>query len=86
MSNIPGEFKYPPQPQILSTPVLEEPDEFCPIALLWLCRRHWNWNIEQFSWVFGWNHDTIRKWAGGRQKPSKQARIRAATLKQLWKI
>lgn len=67
-------------------PPLEEPEEFCPVKLLWLCRQHYGWNTEKFSWVFGWNEETIRKWHYGRQKPSKQARIRAATLKQMWKI
>lgn len=73
-------------PLKVSAPPIVEPEEFCPVALLWLCRQHWNWNTEKFSWVFGWNYETIRKWEGGRQKPSKQARIRAATLKQKWQV
>lgn len=70
---------------VISTPPIVEPEEFSPVDLLWLAQGRFKWNTADFAAVFGWELDTIRKWTYG-QKPSRQARIRAATLKKIWGI
>ena len=67
----------------LQIPPVEEPQEFDPVALLWLTAGKFGWTDEQFSINFGWELSTIRKWTCG-QKCSRQARIRAASLKREW--
>lgn len=66
-------------------PPIVEPDEFSPVDLLWLSQGRFKWSTADFAAVFGWELDTVRKWTYGK-KPSRQARIRAATLKRIWGI
>ncbi|MEZ2241760.1 hypothetical protein [Microcoleus sp.] len=66
-------------------PEIVEPEEFSPVDLLWLAQGKFGWTVYNFADVFGWRYETIYKWTYG-QKPSRQARIRAATLKKMWGI
>ncbi|MEG5173240.1 hypothetical protein [Microcoleus sp. B3-D7] len=65
------------------TPPVVEPEEFDPVELLFKAQNRFNWSLEQFAISFGWEVSTIQKWKE-RQKFSRQARIRAATLKREW--
>lgn len=66
-------------------PEIIEPEEFSPVELFRLAQERFKWKKADFAAVFGWELDTVQKWVSG-QKPSRQARIRAATLKQTWGI
>ena len=67
----------------LQIPPVEEPQEFDPVALLWLAAGKFGWSDEQFAKAFGWEVSTIRKWTCG-QRAGRSAHIRAATLKREW--
>ena len=67
----------------LQIPPVEEPQEFDPVALLWLAIGKFKWSDEEFATSFGWELSTIRKWTTG-QRAGRSARIRAATLKREW--
>ncbi|MEZ2278069.1 MAG: hypothetical protein ACBR12_14280 [Microcoleus sp.] len=69
----------------VSIPQIVEPEEFSPVDLLWLAQGKFGWTVLDFAEVFGWRHETVYKWTYG-QKVSRQARIRAATLKKMWGI
>ena len=79
MSNIPGN----PYKSALLTPPVIEPEEFDPVELLFKAQSRFGWGVEEFAISFGWEADTIKKWTY-KQKFSRQARIRAATLKREW--
>lgn len=66
-------------------PPVGEPEEYDPVELLWQALDKFNWTDEQFATNFGWELSTIRRWVYG-QKVGRSARIRAATLKQEWKL
>ena len=67
----------------LQIPPVEEPQEFDPVALLWLAAGKFGYSDAEFALVFGCELSTLRKWTCG-QKVGRQARIRAATLKRDW--
>ena len=71
-------------PQKGVAPPISEPEEFDPVKLYWLASQQFHWKLDDFSEVFGWARDTIYKWLIKKCPPSKQAKIRAATLKKEW--
>ncbi len=79
MSNISGNLH---KSEGLAPPIVE-PEEFDPIELLFKAQNRYNWSLEKFAICFGWEVSTIQKWKE-KQKFSRQARIRAATLKRDW--
>lgn len=80
MTNISG-FR---SDRVVLSPPLEEPEEFDPIELYRLSKNKFNWKLWQFAIAFGCEAATIYAWSSGKSFPSRQARIIAALLKNLW--
>ena len=66
-------------------PPVEEPEEFDPVALLWLAVGKFGWSDADFARAFGCELSTLKKWTCG-QKVGRYSRIIAATLKQKWRL
>lgn len=75
-------------PTSSAAPILEivQPDEFCPIALLDLAIEKFRVRCYEFATVFGIEAQTISAWRCGSRVPTRQNRIRAASLKKEWGI
>ena len=71
-------------PTSRTTLEIAEPEEFCPIALLELAIDKFSVKCHEFATVFGTEAQTISTWRGNRRIPTRQCRIRAATLKKEW--
>ena len=63
--------------------LVDHPEEFDPVELLWMLQREEGWTYEQFATVFGCSVYNVQKWSSTR-KCGRLARIRAATLKKQW--
>jgi hypothetical protein len=66
-------------------PPVEEPEEFHPVALLWLAVGKFGWSDADFARAFGCELSTLKKWTCG-QKVGRSSKISAATLKQKWRL
>lgn len=64
--------------------LIEEPEEFDPIELLNLAKKSFRLKSQDFALIFGIELQVISTWRRGFRQPSRQARIRAATLKKMW--
>ena len=71
-------------PGIASILEIVEPEEFCPIALLDLAIKKFRVKCYEFATVFGIEAQTISAWRCGSRVPTRQNRIRAASLKKEW--
>ena len=71
------------RPRILAPLLVDHPEEFDPVELLWIMQREEGWTAEQFATVFGCSLHNVYKWSQTR-KCGRLARIRAATLKKQW--
>jgi len=71
-------------PVIVTTLEIVEPEEFCPIALLDLAIKKFRVKCYEFAVVFGIEAQTISAWRCGSRVPTRQNRIRAASLKKEW--
>ena len=71
-------------PGIAPTLKIVQPEEFCPIALLDLAIKKFRVKCYEFAVVFGIEAQTISAWRCGSRVPTRQNRIRAASLKKEW--
>jgi len=72
---------------IASNPIqitITDPEEFDPVALLELAIDKFHIRANQFAKIFGTEAQTLSNWRSGRRNPTRQCRIRAASLKKEW--